>query len=113
MMGYLKMLDFSVSMIIRVEQRHINAGLKGYPNSCPVALAMGETFGLSVGVAIGWFTFRFPENHIPLGFEECILGDIEKVKTFIRRFDKGDLVSPFEFEFTPTESLINALNAHT
>lgn len=75
-------------MIIKVKRRHIKNGLKGCPKRCAVALALEEQTGRKFIVA---------ETVVKdLGFN--LAGDLPRsAKVFIREFDVGRKVKPFNF----------------
>lgn len=77
---------------IVVTQKDIDKGNSGNPYSCPVSLALTRGFKKATSVAgsAGW---RFTENRIYF----CLP---VKVATFVRQFDCGYKVKPFQFNVT-------------
>lgn len=76
-------------MIIQVKQEHIDAGGRnGF--SCPVSLAIQELLP-DRSVYVGCISIRF-------GGEEKWRTMPQKVQKWIREYDMGMKVQPFEFE---------------
>jgi hypothetical protein len=77
-------------MKVKVEQRHIDKGIPKSSSCCAVALAVREVVGHEdvdvdeYSIAVAYDSYRAPR----------------KVTEFIEDFDRGDVVSPFEFELT-------------
>lgn len=81
-------------MKIQVTQKHINAGSRGSCNSDPVALAMKEA-----GYMHPWISpDRIRVDGFNGGFMREDFEMPESVEYFIREFDNGRFVEPFEFE---------------
>lgn len=76
-------------MKIKVTQEHIDRGTKKACSTCPVALALREATGMECEVSTTIAFLPNNDNGIPLPID---------AKDFIRRFDAGTLVQPFEFE---------------
>lgn len=74
-------------MKIKVEQHHIDRGIRHAANLCPVALAIEEELSLSCRAY----------SIIEIGLKYHTITPIE-VLSFMRRFDCGLPVEPFEFE---------------
>ncbi|MBY0277920.1 hypothetical protein K2Z84_21510 [Candidatus Binatia bacterium] len=80
-------------MKVRVTQEHIVAGKARSPGSCPIALAL-------VGARpdrkwlVGERNVTVYENHAPIA--EVLLP--RAASNFVREFDLGVPVEPFEFE---------------
>lgn len=84
-------------MRIKVLQHHIDEGTKTDPFSCAIALAVREQIPEASSVSVGshitvWYDLPSGESErnvfdLPLGVDAFIIG-----------FDKGDLVSPIEFD---------------
>jgi len=76
-------------MKITVTNNDINRGYRHSCSNCPVALAMRRAFNRSILVAgIYWEFSGETEHHaMPL-----------TVREWIRAFDDGGLVEPFEFD---------------
>lgn len=80
-------------MKIYVKRKHIKEGRHCSFEKCPVALALKEQNGLS------WCV---DEDGISLDYSNCkVIKSPRSVKRFIRRFDFGDSVKPFNFIFNP------------
>ena len=82
--------------LIEVTQKHINKGVKGKCNRCPVALAISDTFGTpEVGIFYknGWIDSEDDYKDFNLS---------RSVSRFIGRFDKlgKKAVKPFRFWLT-------------
>ena len=73
-------------MKIKVTKEHIDKGRKKSALSCPIALAIGDKYGLDASVG--------PESCV-IGYTICDLP--KSVKKFIKLFDNGYSVEPFEF----------------
>jgi hypothetical protein len=79
-------------MKIKVEQRHIDAGVKFAPCACPIALALMDCVP------------HEPHDVVSVGTHSCGVtphgrsGLPVAAWDFIRRFDAGLPVAPFEFE---------------
>lgn len=82
-------------MKIKVEQKHINAGIRRKPCLCPVALAFKDATGLSLSVS-GRQVRVVPREDSNAGLHQP---SPEGVLEFVRDFDSGCKVEPFEFEF--------------
>lgn len=84
-------------MKIQVTQEDINKGLRGVPDSCHVALAVKKALNTAkVEVGDGFISW----NHWSTK-TNWNKGKIEIVEMFVRAFDKGYDVTPFEFELEP------------
>jgi hypothetical protein len=89
-------------MKIKVEQRHIDAGVKCAPCGCPIALALMDA------VPHG------PEDRVSVGTDSCGVEPHGRsylpraAREFIARFDCDMAVEPFEFEvkFNPDEAVL-------
>lgn len=77
-------------MIIRVEQRHIDAGSRSNCSGCPIALALTEA--IKKAVRVFRYNFAIEKRPIPVMLPAV-------ATTFIKNFDAGRSVKPFEFEF--------------
>ena len=73
--------------LIKVEQEDINNGVRHSNNSCPIALAINRTLGVSCRVTM---------EYISIGTLWANLSG--KARQFIHGFDRGFPVEPFEFE---------------
>lgn len=80
---------------VSVTEEDINNGVPGDPNYCPIALAIQRIFP-NFGVMVGKdrINLEFEMNNSP-GFY-CI-GTTYSQYRFVRRFDKGKSVQPFNF----------------
>jgi hypothetical protein len=80
-------------MKIKVEQKHIQRGIRFSPYCCPLAQAISGSFS--------WWKRLFKSVYV---FEHSTLIDSKCVKlpaeaqAFRERFDRGCSVEPFEFE---------------
>lgn len=78
-------------MIIKVQWNHIDLGIVGEATHCPIAAAM-EDAGLRHALAgaslLMWRDHRGGRR----------VKHPKEVRGFIRRFDAGEPVEPFEFE---------------
>lgn len=70
---------------VKVEQKHIDKGIKESPTFCPIALALRD---LNINTYIGSDLLKM--RHLTVLLPE------EAVK-FIEDFDDGKMVQPFEF----------------
>lgn len=84
-------------MIIKVEQRHIDAGFRHRCQECPIAMAIQEATGVKVSV--------YPISGVYFGNKVIIPIPWEAAK-FIGDFDAGLDVRPFEFDlpWSPPET---------
>ena len=81
-------------MKIQVTQQDIDNGLKGLCTHCPVALAFKRVIqggSVEVGDAAYIFPYNFDGPTVMITLPEF-------VHKFIRAFDSGNKVEPFEFE---------------
>lgn len=86
-------------MTIKVEQRHIDAGIRGSCGLCPVALACQEQITLkdtSIYVRIENNILQLKILLKDSTIKRYFLPQI--VKTFVTRFDQSCKVEPFKFE---------------
>lgn len=89
-------------VVIRVQNRHISAGLGATPQSCAVALALFEQLNIReacVGARYFWLKDR----------EGYMTGDIplpDSAQRFISKFDDGQDVKPFEFRVEVPEAVL-------
>ena len=75
-------------MRIVVKQEHIKSGIHKSPISCPIARAVREAFGVDdVGATHYSIYVAGKRYEVP-----------DSVQSFIKRFDDGEVVEPFEFE---------------
>ena len=81
-------------MKVRVEQRHIKAGRRHDPCRCPIALAVWEELPTECPEVADGFVFMGGHEYM-LTVEAC---------TFVHRFDRGEMVEPFEFELRTDDS---------
>jgi hypothetical protein len=79
-------------MKVAVTAEDITKGMPGDFRECPIALALNRTTNQSwfVGTTTAW------RKGSPTG-DDVQLGD--SVRAFIDRYDSGEVVDPFEFEF--------------
>jgi hypothetical protein len=72
-------------MLIRVSNKHIENGIRANGRACPVALALKEATGKTIGVGYDSFfltkKFRYPKS----------------VGIFVRKYDRHEEVKPFNF----------------
>ena len=73
--------------LIKVTQEDINNGVRGSAYSCPIANACARE---SIFVGVGDVIIRFKPNG-------AIIHTPESVKKFVKKFDKGKSVEPFNF----------------
>lgn len=85
-------------MIIKVEQRHIDAGRKYECMFCPIALAIKEAMPDSNPFVSGLYVTYFSES----GYKWRRLLS-PKMKRFALAFDHGDKVYPCEFDLSQCE----------
>jgi hypothetical protein len=79
-----------MAMIIKVEQKHIDAGERGSKCNCPIAISLKETLGIwSVWVSNKTVKIGDKRKRLP-----------KEAREFISNYDfyDGSPVSPFEFE---------------
>lgn len=77
---------------VKVTQSHIDKGARGSCWKCPIALALIEATNLTWRVydaTAYYYRKNGAEIQIMLPFE---------VSRFVKNFDKGEIVKPFEFE---------------
>ncbi len=83
-------------MIIRVEQRHIDKGMRSKCFYCPISLAIGDRidqrdpFSVSTNICSAVLFFRGEWKNIDLP---------KHVTQIILDYDDTGLMRPFEFEF--------------
>lgn len=82
-------------MKIKVTEKHIGEGLAGNAKHCPIALAGLEAIEGATRVRVGFSTMNV---QIKGSDRQKFLDLPYEAKTFVRRFDNGDPVKPFEFE---------------
>ena len=92
-------------MIIEVSKKNINEGTPGNPLLCPITYAIKDAYGKKYGpgnhlmVSVGYdgsIEASHISIHSPPYIKRWIPG--EQVSEFVRRYDKGMHVEPFEFE---------------
>lgn len=76
-------------MIIRVTQQNIDNGVRQQYDACPVALALRDA------TAREW---QVTKNYAQYALGSLILALPETARDFIRSFDAGREVRPFEFD---------------
>ena len=79
-------------MKIQVTREHIDKGIKGHACKCPVALALHAA---GFKDAMVWYT-RICLEYTPPPYTPRNLTD--SLVKFLRTFDKGQTVEPFEFD---------------
>jgi hypothetical protein len=80
-------------MTIHVTEQDIAAGTPGHPSRCPIGLALTRYTGRT------WIVEPTCVHEDGLLFEVALPQSAER---FQSRFDFGDPVEPFSFEFNPT-----------
>ena len=85
-------------MIIHVTQEDINNGTKGDCKVCPVALALFRATGMH-WMVMASFAFPAGYTHGNIETASVVWGPNSPAFAFIRDFDAGQTVSPFEFDF--------------
>jgi len=85
-------------MIIKVEQKHIDKGIKTSCHLCPVALAIADSGCIEEGqqVTVGTITASIRWGEEGMSLKTCRLPDF--VGDRIRRFDCTGDMFPFDFE---------------
>ncbi len=82
--------------IVKVAQAHIDNGVKRIVCKCPIALVLSERTRGQVHVSFTCVTF--------IGSADVTVEDLPQVAAeFIKKFDHGDTVRPFEFEMEVPE----------
>jgi hypothetical protein len=84
-----------------VTQRHIDQGVRKNMSLCPVAMCLLEQgFGIAVRVGDNEIFYREAYGVEPIDTRphDKIVETPASVKTFVRAFDRGEKVFPFEFE---------------
>jgi hypothetical protein len=83
-------------MIVKVTQEHIDKGQIGSSRSCPIALALKDTFKVKFSQVTGvcLTVGQFPENLV------FTIPTPPKIMDFIEAFDLELVVEPFEFELS-------------
>lgn len=82
---------------VKVDDYHIRCGQRNSARHCPLALAITPMLpaGQYVNIGHGWWQVVESETHSIL--LECM--DLPCAATeFVRRFDRGEQVEPFEFD---------------
>lgn len=81
-------------------QEYIDNGKRRQGDSCPIALAISEQVEeasfVSVGTCSAYYYDRALNNHF--------IKLPDEAKSFVTKFDKGELVEPFEFELVEDHS---------
>jgi hypothetical protein len=83
-------------MKIAVNRNDIAQGMPGNGWRCPVALAIARDLGCHTMVGEGWAVTVAPDFTVASDFRSLDLPP--EVQTWIRKFDRGETVEPFEFE---------------
>lgn len=78
-------------MLIHITQPHIDRGCRGDAENCPVKLAIHDASGLICTVAEDYIRF----GNGPDSFQ---IRTPVAVAVWISRYDRRELVEPFEFE---------------
>lgn len=82
-------MSVSDRVMVQVTKADIDAGLRGWCRSCPIALALNRALGCSVSVRNDHFVvLDKPKRKIPLHVA---------AELFVEMFDDGRIVHPFEF----------------
>lgn len=86
-------------MRVKVTQDHIDRGVRREPCLCPIALALKD---LGVDKPNVHFTFvRWEEWGADGIFERLCLPNLPAgARKFVKLFDEGESVKPFEFDLT-------------
>ena len=79
-----------MKVTVAVEGKHIRNGVKGKPESCPIALALNDKGYFRSEVARSWA--RFHDNEHQWYFAYLSPAGTK----FVRAFDMGEKVSPFK-----------------
>lgn len=84
-----------IKRIVKVTQEDINEGTAGSSCECPVALALDLVFN-DMGCDI-----YVEQNSCELQFLDGSVAEYsnEQIREFIKKFDNGEPVEPFEFTF--------------
>jgi hypothetical protein len=85
-----------VSFLIKVEQRHIDAGTRGDCGVCPVSLAIYDCLPGSCSVAVDWHWISFCIG-INYNIRYYSFKTPDFVSKNISRFDIEGIMEPFEF----------------
>jgi hypothetical protein len=81
-----------------VSQHHIDNGMQGVPNGCPLALSLEDATGLKWRVG----PYRISSYDLERPFDASLHCPTPKaVEVWIRAFDRGEEVKPFQFEIEP------------
>ena len=91
-------------MKIQVKQEHIDAGESFVGSKCPVALALnesinieGKSFFVDPNVTYVRDIYFFP-SFLSITDAEFSFNNLDSVSDFVRKFDNGEQVEPFEFD---------------
>jgi hypothetical protein len=78
--------------VVRVTAGHIKAGKPGKCGECPVALAVADTFPAAAFASVC-------PDHLAMLLDDKLVRTPTPMRAavFIRAFDAGDPVEPFEF----------------
>ena len=82
-------------VVAKITQAHIDLGLRGQCEECPVALALMDVFPDAKRITVGgmWINVFLPEKKLNARVSGV-------VSDFIENFDKGFDVQPMEFALT-------------
>ena len=83
--------------LVRVDQKHLDNGKQFSCEDCAVSLSIKETFAkekvIGCRTSSRYVALFFPKQTVCCEFPP-------EVTDFVRKFDKGEKVEPFEFELT-------------
>ena len=89
---------------IEVIKDDIENGIRGHSDCCPIALAVCRVFerkSEDIEVEVDGSDINFMFEDVQIGY--ATHKDSELVRKFVERFDKEELVFPFEFSIIPYE----------
>ena len=95
-------------MKVSIQERHIRIGKQCAANSCPVALAIREKYGLGINDV----TVCDDEVVVHWSKEVAFYTTSPAANKFINEFDKGWQVEPIEIELTREGGWMELENIH-
>lgn len=82
-------------MILKVSYRNIDDGIRRFPSSCPVALALKDMGYYDVQVFANEISFSIPMMDEPS--QRVLLAPTFELADYIMAFDMGHPIKPKEF----------------
>lgn len=88
-------------MLVKVTMTDINLGARNQCTTCPVARALSRLYPGSTAWVYRRFATIFDLNNKPLYNLDLPI----QVSSWIKRFDQGRKVGPFEFSIDPSNTI--------